>query len=210
MSSKNETTLGEEILSSITHGVGLVIVITGLCFLIFFNTNKINFWRMTGIGIFGFSVVLTYVISTLYHSLYFTKARNVFKRLDHASIFILIAGTYTPFILIVLKNNKGLLLLLFLWVMSILGIIYKVIFINKLKKLQVLPYLFLGWIGILIARPLINALSLPVIILLILGGCFYTFGTVFYAWRKLKFNHGIWHLFVLFGTVCHYIALLIT
>lgn len=207
MSSKNETSLGEEILSSITHGVGLFLVTIGVCFLIFFNLNGVNFWRMTSITIFGVSVISTYLISTLYHSLYFTKAREVFKRLDHASIFILIAGTYTPFILIALKNDKGLLLLLALWIMSILGIIYKVIFINKLKKLQVLPYIMLGWIGILIAGPLITSLSFPVIILLIIGGCSYTFGTVFYAWRKLKFNHGIWHLFVLFGTACHYAAL---
>lgn len=182
-------------------------MLIGLCFLIFFNLKSPVFPRIFGISIFSFSVVLTYVISTLYHSLYFTKARSVFKRLDHASIFILIAGTYTPFILIVLKNNKGLLLLLLFWIMSILGIIYKIVFINKLKKFQVLPYIFLGWIGVLIARPLITSLSLPVIILLVAGGCSYTFGTVFYAWRKLKFNHGIWHLFVLLGTACHYVAL---
>lgn len=207
MSVKNETSLGEEILNSITHGAGLLFVVIGLCILIFFGPDKVDIWRTTGISIFGISVVLTYLVSTLYHSLYFTKARGVFKRLDHASIFILIAGTYTPFILIALKNNKGLLLLLLLWIMSVLGVLYKVIFINKLKKLQVIPYIILGWIGLIVAEPLITSLSPPVIILLILGGCSYTFGTIFYAWRRLKFNHGIWHLFVLFGTICHYIAL---
>ena len=204
---KNGTSLGEEILNSITHGVGLLFVIIGFCILIVFSSKNYDFIEMLGIIIFGFSVFLTYIFSTLYHSLYFTKARGVFERLDHASIFILISGTYTPFILIALKNNKGLMLLLFVWLFAIFGVLYKIIFINKLKKLQLSAYIILGWIGIFLVEPLVSALPANAVVWLVLGGCLYTFGTIFYSWRKLRFNYGIRHLIVLLGTFCHYIAL---
>ena len=207
MLDKNGTSLSEEILNSVTHGAGLLFLIIGFCLLIIFNSKNFDFIETIGVLIFGISVFLTYIFSTLYHSLYFTKARRVFERFDHASIFILIAGTYTPFILIALKNNKGLMLLLFVWLFAILGVLYKVIFINKLKKLQLFAYILLGWIGILLVEPLVIALPANAVVWLVLGGCLYTFGTVFYSWTKLKFNHGIWHLFVLLGTFCHYVAL---
>lgn len=199
--------LAEEVLNSITHGVGLLFVVIGFCALIVFSSKNYDFAETLGISIFGISVFLTYIFSTLYHGLYFTKARAVFERLDHASIFILISGTYTPFVLIALKNNKGLMFLLLVWLFAILGVIYKVIFINKFKKLQLFAYIFLGWIGILLINPLVSVLSPGAVFWLVAGGCFYTFGTIFYSWNRLKFNHGVWHLFVLLGTFCHYLAL---
>lgn len=197
----------EEIANSITHGLGLLIVIIAVFFLLLINNKTWEFWRMLGISIFGLSVILTYTFSTLYHSLYFTKANPVFKRLDHSSIFLLITGTYTPF-LIFIRSKEGFILLSILWLITVLGIIYKSIFIDKLKRVELLVYLFLGWIGIFILSSILNTMPILVILLLIAGGCFYTFGAIFYAWKKLKFNHGIWHLFVLFGTACHFLALL--
>lgn len=170
--------------------------------------GKLEFWGIFGLAIFGLSVILTYTFSILYHSLYHTKANTILKRLDHSSIFLLISGTYTPFILISLKNKGGLMLLLLVWMLTFLGVVYKTVFINNLKRLHVPYYLLLGWLGIFMLGPILKTTSLAVILLLILGGCFYSFGTIFYAWRSLKFNHGIWHLFVLFGTTCHFMALL--
>lgn len=201
------TSLVEEIANSLTHGLGLLLGIAGIAFLILINMKNLEFWRMLGVSIFGLSVILTYTFSTLYHSLYFTKARTVFKKLDHASIYLLICGTYTPF-LIFLKTRPAFVLLGCLYALTILGIAYKIIFINKLKRLQVIFFLALGWIGLLVLQPIFNTMPKFVILLLVAGGGFYSFGTIFYQWRSLKFNHGIWHLFVLFGTSCHLIALL--
>lgn len=197
----------EEIVNSITHGLGLLIVIIAVIFLLLTNNRTWEFWRMLGISIFGLSVILTYTFSTLYHGLYFTKANPVFKRLDHSSIFLLITGTYTPF-LIFIRSKEGFILLAILWLMTVLGIIYKSIFIDRLKRVELIVYLFLGWIGVFILGSILNTMPILVILLLIAGGCFYTFGAIFYSWKKLKFNHGIWHLFVLFGTTCHFLALL--
>lgn len=214
METSKHTSLIEEIANSVTHGLGLLLVIIGAAYLILINTKSFEFWRMFGISVFGLSVILTYTFSTLYHSLYFTKANNVFRKLDHSSIFLLIAGTYTPFILMSIKNQGGLILLLFLWVVSILAITYKVTHIFRKKttlerrRRRLLAYLSLGWMGLLIIEPILSATPLFVVFLLVLGGFFYTSGTIFYVWRSLKFNHSIWHLFVLFGTTCHFLALL--
>lgn len=202
----NHTSVIEEIANSITHGLGLLIVIIAVISLLLINNKTWEFWRMLGISIFGLSVILTYTFSTLYHSLYFTKANPVFKRLDHSSIFLLITGTYTPF-LIFIRSREGFILLSILWLITVLGIIYKSIFVDRLKRTELIVYLLLGWIGIFILGSIINTMPIFVISLLIAGGCFYTFGAIFYSWKKLKFNHGIWHLFVLSGTTCHFLAL---
>lgn len=171
-----------------------------------------EFWKITGLSIFGLSVILTYTFSTLYHSLYFTKAKSVLKKLDQSSIYLLIAGTYTPFILVFLRNQLGLTLLLVVWSVSLMGIAYKVLFIFRKKKteqgkLQLLVYLILGWISILLIGPILSSMPVMVVLFLILGGCFYTIGTIFIVWKNLKFNHSVWHLFVLLGTFSQFLAL---
>lgn len=202
------TSLGEEIISSITHGVGLLLAILGSILLISLAPKSYDFWKMLGIVIFSISLILTYTFSTLYHALYFTKAQKVFRRLDHSIIFLLIAATYTPFILTYMRNSFGLLLLLAVWLFTIMGIILKSIFIDKFGKISLLAYILLGWMGIVTIKQALVVIPLAAIFLLILGGLFYTIGTIFYSFKRLLFNHGIWHLFVLFGSICHYLAIL--
>lgn len=208
MEAYKHTSLVEEIVNSVTHGLGFLLAIIGVILLTAINMKQSEYWRMLGISIFGISVILTYASSTFYHSFYYTKAYSVFRKLDQSSIFLLISGTYTPFILIYAKNTEGLLILLFLWILATLGVIHKTVFGSRLKKMDVIIYLSLGWIGIPLLWKLILTMPQTAILLLIAGGCFYTFGTIFCVWKSLKFNHGIWHLFVLFGTISHSLALL--
>lgn len=206
--SSKHTTVVEEIVNSVTHGLGLLLGIAGIIYLLVVNSKTPEFWRLLGISMFGLSVILTYTISTLYHSLYYTKAKTLLLKLDYSAVFLSIAGTYTAFVLIAFRNSNGLIVLFLVWLMSISGTIYKFKYVEKLKSLQVLMYVFMGWIGILLFREPKLILSSTVIAWLVLGGFFYTAGTIFCSWKSLKFNHGIWHVFVLSGTACHFLALL--
>ncbi|MBI2018753.1 hemolysin III family protein [Candidatus Daviesbacteria bacterium] len=209
MKAEQYTSILEEVTNSITHGVGLMISIIGAILLLVNAFKSDDFWKVLGVSIFGTTIILTYTFSTLYHGLYFTKANRVFKILDHSSIFLLILGTYSGFILAALKNNSGLTVLAIVWLVTILGIVYKSIFMEKFKILQVITYLFLGWIAVFILPSLLAILAFKIIILLLTGGLFYTLGLIFFAWKKLKFNHTIWHVFVLMGSICHFLALYI-
>lgn len=205
---KNYTSVKEEIFSSISHGFGIVVGIAFLLSLIVLSPSSDDFLKTLGLSTFGVAVTLFYLISTLFHSLSFTRARTVFNILDHSFIFLLIAATYTPFTLIILKGNLGWSLFLLIWVLAILGMIYKILFIKKLKWLSLVFYLSLGWLGLVAVVPLSQALSFSSLFLLIMGGILYTLGIIFYLWKKLPFNHCIWHLFVLTATICHAFSLL--
>lgn len=206
MDFQKHTSVKEEIFSSLSHSLGIGL---GIIFLIFLFINSNNDPMKTLVfGIFGAAVTLFYLISTLFHSLSYTRARGVLKILDHSFIFLVIAATYTPFTLIVLKGNLGWSLFLLIWVLAILGMIYKILFLNKLKWLSLVFYLSLGWLALIAVVPLSQALPFSSLFLLILGGFLYTLGIIFYLWKKLPFNHGIWHLFVLAATFCHTLALL--
>lgn len=209
MDGSKQSSLIEEIANIITHGLGLLFVVIGVIFLFLTSIKTLEFWRVLGISIFGLTTILTYTVSTLYHGLYFTRFKATFKRLDQSSIYLLIAGTYTGFVLIYLRTQIGFIILSIVWILSILGICYKVFYIFRKKltpergKLQILVYLILGWLSVF----LVFHLPISVILLLVLGGLFYTFGTIFIVWKSLKFNHTIWHLFVILGTICHFLAL---
>lgn len=195
----------EEVFNSITHGIGSILSIAGLVFLVLLPDKTPL--KTVGLAIFGSVLILAYTFSTLYHSLAFTKAKKVFKILDHSAIFLLIAGTYTALIAQVLRNMTGLILLIIIWVGSILGIIQKSIWVHKWKKVTIVLYVLLGWIGVVIFRPLIHSLPLNSFILLGIGGVLYTSGIGFYLWKKLPFSHMIWHLFVIAGSLCHFFAI---
>ena len=195
----------EEVFNSITHGIGSLLSVFAIILLLLLPRKAVV--GTIGLIIFGAVLLIAYTISTLYHSLKFTKANTVFKILDHAAIFLLIAGTYTGLITQVLNNKLGLIILVFVWIVSIWGIIQKSIWVNKWKKATLALYLGLGWAGILIAKPLIEVLPLRSVILLCMGGLFYTFGVIFYVWKKLPFSHMIWHLFVLLGSFCHFLSI---
>ncbi len=208
MRRRDSTSIIEEIFNIITHGLGLILSIIGLIILL--NSKHINFSleKIIGFSIFGSVIIFSYTASTLYHSLIFTKAKKVFKILDHSSIFLLIAGTYTPFLLIALSGKLGLTLLFSIWFFAILGIILKVFYVSKFKKLSLVFYLLMGWLIVFGIKPLLGFLSINAVVLLALGGLSYTFGITFYLFKKLPFHHAIWHIFVLSGSISHFFAML--
>jgi len=200
--------LGEEIANSITHGIGALLSMVGLVFLIIPAVRQGNVWHIVGFSVFGISLIILYLASTLYHSIPNPTAKKVFKIIDHSAIFILIAGTYTPFLLINLRSSFGINLLVIIWGMAIAGVVFKSIFITKFRKLSVAVYVVMGWISIIAIKELFQTVPITGMLLLALGGFFYTAGVVFYVWKRLPYNHAVWHLFVLCGSVCHYFAVL--
>jgi len=199
----------EEITNAITHGVGILFGIFALIFLIVTNYNNSDLYEMLSYIIYGSTLIILYISSTLYHGIPIKKAKEQLRKFDHASIFLLIAGTYTPIALIALRGKIGWTMFIVIWSIALLGIIFKVFYINKLKILSVVMYILMGWIIIFAIKPLIHALSVKSLIFLIVGGLFYTVGVLFYALQSkgFKYSHSIWHLFVLAGSVFHFVMI---
>lgn len=203
----NYTSILEEIINAISHGLGVIFGIVGLPVLLIFSAKNGNIEKIVGFSIFGATLILMYLISSLFHSLSYTRAKRVFRILDHSSIFLFIAGTYTPFTLVTLKGSLGLILLAAVWVMAICGILFKIFHLDKLR-LSLVLYLFMGWMGAVVAtKPLVSYLPAFGFTLLISGGILYTVGILFYIRKRLRFHHGVWHLCVLGGSVCHFAAM---
>lgn len=185
----------------------MILGIVGLTMLLIFSAKDGNIKKMIGFSIFGATLILMYLISSLFHSLVYTRAKKVFRILDHSSIFLFIAGTYTPFTLVTIKSSLGLILLTVVWVVAIFGILFRIFYIDKMK-ISLVMYLSLGWIGVIVAiKPLFFNLPTRGFTLLLLGGIIYTVGILFYIWKRLRFHHGLWHLCVLGGSVCHFAAM---
>ncbi|ABS60478.1 PAQR family membrane homeostasis protein TrhA [Fervidobacterium nodosum] len=199
-------TIGEEIANSITHGVGALFGIAGLVVLIIFSTFTHDALKIVSAVIYGVSLMIMYLSSTLYHSIQHKKAKQIFEILDHSSIYLLIAGTYTPFTLVSLNGKIGWTMFAIVWLLTAIGIFLKVFFVKRFLILSTLIYIFLGWMIVFEFKPLISAISNTTLWLLVLGGVSYTLGTIFYVWRRLKFGHMVWHLFVLLGSFLHYFA----
>lgn len=199
---------GEEIANSVTHGVGVLVSIAGLVLLIVFSALYGNAWHVVSSSIYGSSMLLLYLASTLYHSLQGARAKSFFRILDHSSIFILIAGTYTPFTLVSLNGPWGWSIFGVIWGLAVLGIIFKFFFINRFGILSTVIYVLMGWMIVIAIKPVLEAVPYGGLVLLLSGGLCYTAGLVFYAWKKLKYAHSIWHLFVIGGSVLHYFAVM--
>ncbi|HDQ05062.1 MAG TPA: hemolysin III family protein [Deltaproteobacteria bacterium] len=198
----------EEIFNSITHGTGALMSLAGLVLLIVFASLYGEARHIVSCTIFGVSLVLLYTASTLYHSFRKPRVKFVFKIIDHSCIYILIAGTYTPFMLVAVRGVLGWTIFGIVWGMTVLGILFKSFFIHRFKIFSTLTYIAMGWIAIFAIKPIFQNLSEGAIFWLIAGGLAYTVGTIFYAWKKLPFNHSIWHSFVLAGSICHFVAVL--
>lgn len=201
-------TAGEEIFNSITHGIGTLLSIAALVILIYFAVIKGNVWHVVSFSIFGSTLVLLYLSSTLYHSFTKEKVKNVFARFDHAAIFLLIAGTYTPFVLTTLRGPLGWTLFGIIWGLAIAGVTIRSIFLTRFRKLMVGVYVAMGWMFVFVIVPMIKNLPTLSIIFLFIGGACYSLGVIFYSWRNLKYGHGIWHLFVLAGSITHFFSVL--
>jgi len=204
-----KTSLGEEIGNSVTHGVGALLSIAGTIVLIVRAALYGSAIHIVSFAIFGATLILLHTSSTLYHALYAPRAKRVFWVFDHASIYLLIAGTYTPFMLIPLWGAWGLSLMIAIWTLAILGIVFKSLFIGKLRKSSTALYILMGWLIVIAAQQFWLHVPHESLIFLAVGGLSYTLGVVFYCWKRLPFGHMIWHLFVLGGSVCHYFAILL-
>jgi hemolysin III len=201
-------TPGEEIANSITHGVGVALAIAGLAILTAFAVLLGDPWHITSCSVFGGTLIFLYMASTLYHGVQQPRAKSIFRLLDHSAIFILIAGTYTPFMLVSLRGPWGWSLFGVIWGLAILGVIFQTTLLQKHRALSIIIYLGMSWVVIIAIKPMLANVAPGGLILLGAGGLAYTAGSGFYAWRRLHFGHAIWHLFVLAGSILHFFAVL--
>jgi len=203
----NQTFL-EEIANSISHGLGFALSVIGFTILIILAVHNGDPWRLTGYIIYGTSLIILYLVSTLYHGLTHSRTKAIFRRLDHVAIYLLIAGTYTPVILISLRTTWVIFLLPMIWAMALLGIYVKVYYIHRFEKFSLAFYIIMGWLALIAVKPLFYSVPIESFIWIIIGGISYTSGIIFYVWRHLPYQHAIWHIFVLLGSVSHYIGIL--
>ncbi len=194
--------------NSISHLIGAALALAGLVVLVVFASRKGDPWEIVSFSIYGTSLFLLYTLSTLYHSLR-GPAKQIFMKLDHIAIYLLIAGSYTPFTLVTLRGAWGWSLFAVVWGLAVIGIIVDTLHKQGSRRIQMIIYLLMGWLILVAMYPLVQALPRGGLVLLILGGVFYTSGVIFYALdERLKHSHGIWHLFVLAGSISHYMAML--
>jgi hemolysin III len=198
--------LGEEIANAVTHGVGALLSAAGLVLLVVLAAREGSAWKVVGASIYGASLFILYLASTLYHSLPHGKAKRVFQRLDYCAIYFLIAGSYTPFLLVSLRGALGWSLFGVVWALAICGIVLESVVRERIEKLSLTLYLLMGWMIVGASVQLFRQLAPGGTVLLISGGLFYTLGVIFYVWRSLRFHHAVWHGFVLGGSVCHYLT----
>jgi hemolysin III len=201
-------TRGEEMANSLTHGLGLLLSIAGLAVLVTYAALHADAWAVTAGAIFGVSLVTLYASSTLYHALRDPQLKHIVRVIDHVAIFLLIAGTYTPFMLVNLRGPWGWSMFGVVWALAVVGITLKLFFTGRFRILSTLVYLFMGWLVMVAIKPLAEALPRGSLIMLLAGGLAYSLGTVFYLWKRLPYHHAVWHLFVLAGSVCHFFAVL--
>jgi hemolysin III len=200
--------INEETINAWTHGLGALLSLGGLVVLVILASRYGDAWRIVSCSIYGATLVLLFSSSTLYHSCRSERAKHICRIIDHASIYLLIAGTYTPFVLVSLRGGWGWSLFGVVWGLALAGIVFQVFFVSRFRVLQTLIYLAMGWLAVIAIKPLMTRVPLPGLIWLLAGGLSYTVGALFYLWKKLPYHHGIWHIFVLAGGVCHYFAIL--
>ena len=198
----------EEVVNAITHGIGVLLSITALVFLVMFAVQNGSTWHVVTFTIYGVSMLLLYLSSTLVHSFPEGKLKDLFEIFDHSAIYLFIAGTYTPFTLIVINGALGWTLLGIVWGIAIAGIVFKSFFVKKFLYISTVLYVVMGWLIVIGWNPLVNTLPTAGITLLVVGGLLYTIGAIFYVWRGFIFHHAVWHLFVLAGSVTHFFAIL--
>jgi len=208
MSKSPHYSRGEELANSITHGLGIVLGVAGLAVLTGFASAYGSGRHILAVSIFGAAMILMYTASTLYHSVTHPRAKRILRIFDHAAIFVLIAGTYTPFTLVTLHGPVGWTIFAVVWLLALTGIVLQIVSLERWSFLSLFLYLGMGWAVIFAIRPLVTRLPAGGLTLLVLGGLAYTAGVLFYVWRKPYF-HAIWHGFVLAGSVLHYFAILL-
>lgn len=198
----------EEIINASTHGFGILLSIVGLVVLVAFASINGSPVLITSCAIFGGTLIFAYSASTLYHAITNEKVKRIFRQFDHAAIYLLIAGTYTPIVLVLLDKTWGWTIFTIIWTTAIVGVILKFIYPNRFKKLSVVLYLIMGWFVVVAIKQLMQNMDSGGLWLMLIGGLFYSVGVIFYVWKSLPYNHAIWHLFVLGGSISHYFMIL--
>jgi hemolysin III len=209
MSDARSYSVREEIAHSATHGLGIVLSLAGLAALVATASRTGDAWDVVASAVYGVTLVLLYLTSTLYHSIPHPPAKRLLRVLDHSAIYLLIAGTYTPFTLVSLRGPWGWTLFGLVWGLAALGVTLKVAAMGRFRGLSLALYLGMGWLVVIALGPLTAALARGGMVLLVLGGIAYTSGVLFYVWRRLPYHHAVWHAFVLAGSVLHFFAILL-
>jgi hemolysin III len=198
----------EELANSLTHGIGLALSIAGFMVLVVLAAMRGSAWRIVSCAVYGSTLICLYTASTLYHGIRSRRLKRVLKICDHSAIYLLIAGTYTPFLLVNLRGSWGWSLFAVIWGLAMAGILFKVWFVEHFSVLSTVVYLLMGWLALLAIKPMLLSVPHSGLLWLLAGGVLYTVGVVFYAWKIVPYNHAIWHGFVIAGSTCHYFAVL--
>lgn len=205
---KNEYSREEELANSVSHGLGVVFGVVGLVLLLM-KSIRLNADVMTiaSMSVYGASIILLFLASTLYHAISYPKAKRALKTFDHCAIYFLIAGSYTPFLLVSLRTPLAIGLMVVIWAIALLGVLFKLIFVYRFKKISLATYLAMGWLSLIVIYQLALNIEIGGLVLLALGGIVYSLGVIFYVAKKIPYNHAIWHGFVLLGCICHFFAI---
>lgn len=201
-------TIAEEIANSITHGLGMIFGIVSLIAMLICSEKMGSVRAEVSSAIFGSALILLYFSSTLYHAVWHLKAKQILQIVDHMMIYVLIAGTYTPFTLVALGGSWGWSLFGVVWGLALIGIVFKLFFTGRFEKLSLSIYLGMGWLAVIAIKPFLHVIPIPGLLWIVAGGLCYTFGVIFYAYDRIRYAHTVWHLFVLVGSLCHVIAIL--
>ncbi len=203
-------TIQQEVVHSTIHGFGILFGIISIPILTALAARNANIPAIIGASIYGFTFLMLFTFSTMYHGFQQPHVKKVLELFDHISIYFLIAGTYTPFILIYLRNPFGFTLLIILWSLALLGILFKIFFLGRFEIVSVIIYLAMGWILLVGGKRFFYEMPADVITFIIIGGALYTIGIIFYLWAGFKWHHAVWHFLVLAAAVCHYVAVLLS
>jgi len=203
----SEYSIQEELAHGITHAIGAVLAVVGLVFLLLATIRFGNSSHIVSAAVYGSSLVMLYLASTLYHLIPNPGVKGILQKLDHTMIYILIAGTYTPLTLVTLRGGWGWTLFGLVWGMAVCGVVLELVLQKRIHWLSIILYLGMGWLIVIAGKPLFLSLAAGGLILLVVGGLCYSLGVIFYVWKKLAYNHAIWHLFVLAGSAAHFFAI---
>jgi hemolysin III len=209
MSSRHhpEYSLTEELIHAITHGAGVILSIAGLSWMLYISIEAADPWRIAASMVYGLTLIALFLSSTVYHAMYASRHRQLFKLLDHCAIYLLIAGTYTPFLLVAMRTTTGWWMFGAIWTLATAGILTKLWFRHRFPKLGLAGYLMMGWLIVIAAPQVAAAVGPDGMVWLIAGGLSYTVGAAFYASKRIVYSHAIWHVFVLVGGLCHFLAI---
>jgi len=198
----------DELVNSLTHGAGLALAVAGCVILVVMAALRAGAWHIVACSIYGGTLVCLYAASTFYHAVRSRRWKRILRIIDHSSIYLLIAGTYTPFTLVNLRGAWGWSLFGVVWGLTVAGILFKVWFVDHFPIASTVVYLLMGWLALVAIKPLVAMVPMAGLAWILAGGLLYSAGVIFFAWQRLPYNHAIWHVFVLGGSACHYFAVL--